>query len=56
MGGNDDEPEVLELLKDANMQSVVFCEGKEVQIDDHHTMISDRLQQSYAVEDAARGR
>ena len=40
MGGNDDEPEVLELLKDANMQSVVFCEGKEVQIDDHHTMIT----------------
>ena len=40
IGGNDDEPEVLELLKDANMQSIVFCEGKEVQIDDHHTMIS----------------
>ena len=33
-------PTVLELLKDANMQSVVFCEGKEVQIDDHHTMIT----------------
>ena len=40
IGGNDDEPEVLELLKDANMQSIVFCEGKEVQIDDHHTMIT----------------
>ena len=40
IGGNDDEPEVLELLKDANTQSIVFCEGKEVEIDDHHTMIS----------------
>ena len=40
MGGNDDEPEVLELLRDANTQSIVFCEGKEVEIDDHHTMIS----------------
>src|SRR6478736_4374977 len=25
IGGNDDDPEVLELLKDANMQSIVFC-------------------------------
>jgi nitrogen-specific signal transduction histidine kinase len=33
IGGNDDDPEVLELLKDANMQSIVFCEGKEVAID-----------------------
>jgi uncharacterized protein len=40
MGGNDDDPEVLELLRDANTQSVVYCEGKEVEIDDHHTMIS----------------
>jgi uncharacterized protein len=40
MGGNDDDPEVLELLKDAKTQSLVFCEGKEVEIDDHHTMIS----------------
>ena len=40
IGGNDDDPEVLELLKDANTESIVFCEGKEVQIDDHHTMIS----------------
>ena len=40
IGGNDDEPEVLELLQDANTQSIVFCEGKEVEIDDHHTMIS----------------
>ncbi len=40
IGGNDDDPEVLELLRDANTESVVFCEGKQVQIDDHHTMIS----------------
>jgi uncharacterized protein len=40
IGGNDDDPEVLELLKNANTQSIVFCEGKEVPIDDHHTMIS----------------
>jgi uncharacterized protein len=40
IGGNDDDPEVLELLKNANTQSIIFCEGKEVQIDDHHTMIS----------------
>jgi Icc-related predicted phosphoesterase len=40
MGGNDDDPEVLELFKDAATQSIVYCEGKEVQLDDHHTMIS----------------
>ena len=40
IGGNDDDPEVLELLKDANTESIVFCEGKQVQIDDQHTMIS----------------
>jgi Icc-related predicted phosphoesterase len=40
MGGNDDEPEVLELLKDTPTESIVFCEDKEVQVDDHHTMIT----------------
>ena len=40
IGGNDDDPEVLELLKDADTQSFVFCEGKEVEIDVDHTMIS----------------
>ncbi|HEY8275381.1 MAG TPA: hypothetical protein VIG52_00105 [Methyloceanibacter sp.] len=40
IGGNDDDPEVLELLRDANAQSIIFCEGKQVEIDDHHTMIS----------------
>ena len=56
MGGNDDDPEVLELLKDANTQSIVFCEGKEVA--DRRSSHDDqrRLQQSHAVEDAARDR
>ena len=40
IGGNDDDPEVLELLKDADTQSFIFCEGKEVEIDADHTMIS----------------
>ncbi len=40
MGGNDDDPEVLELFKEADTGSIVYCEGKEVEIDDHHTMIS----------------
>ncbi len=40
MGGNDDDPEVLELFKEANTRSIVYCEGKEVKVDDHHTMIS----------------
>jgi Icc-related predicted phosphoesterase len=40
IGGNDDDPEVLELFKTTNTQSMVFCEEKEVDIDDHHTMIS----------------
>jgi Icc-related predicted phosphoesterase len=31
---------VLDLLKDANTQSIVFCEDKQVQIDDDHTMIT----------------
>jgi len=40
MGGNDDDPEVLELFKEADTESIVYCEGKEVEIDHHHTMIS----------------
>ena len=56
IGGNDDDPEVLELLKDANTQSIVFCEGKEVR--DRRSSHDDQrwLQQSDAVEDAARDR
>ncbi len=40
MGGNDDEQGVLDLLKNANTQSIVFSEDKQVQIDDHHSMIT----------------
>lgn len=40
IGGNDDDPEVLELFKTANAQAMTFCEDKEVELDDHHTMIS----------------
>ena len=56
IGGNDDDPEVLELLKDANTQSIVFCEGKEVR--DRRPSHDDQrwLQQSDAMEDPARGR
>jgi Icc-related predicted phosphoesterase len=38
-GGNDDDPEVLEALKDGG-ESFVPCEGKVLQIDDAHTMAS----------------
>jgi len=39
-GGNDDDPEVLEPLHRTDTQSFFGCEGKMVQIDDDHTMIS----------------
>ena len=38
-GGNDDYAEVLEAL-DRSTQSIFGCEGKVVQVDDDHTMIS----------------
>lgn len=38
-GGNDDEPEVLEALKEGG-ESLIACEEKVVQIDDNHTMAS----------------
>jgi uncharacterized protein len=40
IGGNDDDPEVLQLLEDVKSATVVYCEGKEVEIADHHSMIS----------------
>jgi Icc-related predicted phosphoesterase len=40
IGGNDDYPDVLEALDVTHGNSLIFCEGKEVQVDDHHTMIS----------------
>ncbi len=39
-GGNDDYPDVLEALARAGAQSIFGCEDKVVQIDEHHTMIS----------------
>ncbi len=39
-GGNDDYPDVLEALHRAGAQSIFACEGKVMQVDDDHTMIS----------------
>lgn len=38
-GGNDDRPEALEALQDAD-GALVFCEGTAVPIDDRHVMVS----------------
>src|SRR5215216_233485 len=38
-GGNDDDPEVLEAIKEGG-ESFISCEAKVVQIDDDHTMAS----------------
>jgi Icc-related predicted phosphoesterase len=38
-GGNDDDPEVLEALKEGG-ESFIPCEAKVVQVDDDHTMAS----------------
>ena len=40
MGGNDDDPEVLEIFKGATTQSVVYCEERAIEIDTHHKMLS----------------
>jgi Icc-related predicted phosphoesterase len=40
IGGNDDYPDVREALQRPGTQSFFFCEGREVEIDDQHTMIS----------------
>ncbi|MDD5466443.1 MAG: hypothetical protein PHS96_01425 [Anaerolineales bacterium] len=39
-GGNDDDPEVLSVLKRAGAQTFIDCEGEAVNVDDEHTMIS----------------
>jgi Icc-related predicted phosphoesterase len=39
-GGNDDEPAVLETLERHDGDRVVACEGRLVELDDHHTMIT----------------
>lgn len=38
-GGNDDEPSVLEALEDLDAP-VIACEGRVVELDDRHTMIT----------------
>jgi Icc-related predicted phosphoesterase len=40
MGGNDDDPEVLETVRQGGAESVVYCEERRVEIDDHHPMVS----------------
>jgi Icc-related predicted phosphoesterase len=39
-GGNDDDPEVLTVLKREGTEAFVACEGEVVYIDDDHCMIS----------------
>lgn len=39
-GGNDDDPQVLEVLKREGTEAFVACEGEAVFIDDDHCMIS----------------
>lgn len=39
-GGNDDYPDVLEALHRPGAEALVACEGKIVDLDDQHTMIS----------------
>ncbi len=39
-GGNDDDPEVLEAIKDVTLESFIACEAKVVPIDDKHSMAS----------------
>jgi Icc-related predicted phosphoesterase len=40
IGGNDDDPEVLQALKQVSGESVIYCEEREVEIDAHHRMYS----------------
>ncbi|MGW8250911.1 MAG: metallophosphoesterase family protein, partial [Anaerolineales bacterium] len=39
-GGNDDDPQVLDAIQRTDTQSFFGCEGKVVNVDDDHTMIS----------------
>ena len=39
-GGNDDEPAVLETLERHDGERVVACEGRLVELDDDHTMVT----------------
>lgn len=39
-GGNDDDPDVLEAINRTDTESFIGCEGRVVNVDDDHTMIS----------------
>jgi Icc-related predicted phosphoesterase len=39
-GGNDDDPEVLDVMQGAGRESFFACEGQVVQVDDRHSMAS----------------
>jgi Icc-related predicted phosphoesterase len=39
-GGNDDEPSVLKVLDDLDSPRVIACEGRVVDLDERHTMIT----------------
>lgn len=39
-GGNDDDEKVIDLLEKLQTENIIYCEGKAVQIDDYHEMIS----------------
>jgi hypothetical protein len=39
-GGNDDDPEVLDVMQGAGRESFFACEGQVVQVDDLHSMAS----------------
>lgn len=41
MGGNDDYQEMLDVIAEDPAESVVHCEGRTVEIDEHHVMVSD---------------
>ena len=40
MGGNDDDQAMLDAIAGDPAENVVHCEGRAVEIDEHHTMIS----------------
>ena len=53
-GGNDDEWEVLNVMKQEPTKSFFACENEMVQVDEDHTMISVGYQHTHSLEDPAR--
>lgn len=39
-GGNDDDPEVLKAIQNADAETFIACEGDVVNVDENHTMVS----------------